>query len=102
MSELSAPRIICAANRIFRVNTGGVREELIVAGARHHDSVMNPVLIKLYDLGYWRSEERHQGFIDQHGKFYSREEAWVIAQANNQIVRRVGGDEGCLYSENLY
>lgn len=46
--------------------------------------------------------DTEQGFIDQHGNFYSREEAWKIAQANGQIIRRVGGDEGRLFSENLY
>lgn len=46
-----------------------------------------------------------QGFIDKFGKWLTREEAWVIAQAAGQIIRRVGGDDvagGRLYSENLY
>lgn len=46
-----------------------------------------------------------QGFIDKFGKFQTREEAWVIAEAAGQIIRRVGGDHvngGRLYSENLY
>lgn len=48
-----------------------------------------------------------QGFIDQFNNFYTRKEAWIIAETNGQIIRRVGGDmsldgEGKLFSENLY
>jgi hypothetical protein len=42
-----------------------------------------------------------QGFIDQHGKFYSREDAWDIAKENGQIFRDCDVD-GTLFSENLY
>ena len=52
-------------------------------------------------------DSEEQGFVDQFGNFYSREEAWIIAVTNGQIIRRVGGDmsldgEGKLFSENLY
>lgn len=43
-----------------------------------------------------------QGFIDQHGNFYDRQQAWVIAEGNGQIIRYNDGCEGTLYSENLY
>lgn len=52
-----------------------------------------------------RRSAHEQGFIDQHGAFMSRREAWEVAEAAGQIIRRVGGDEadgGTLYSENLY
>ncbi len=106
-SRLSPPRIVSAANRLVRKTEGGQEEDIIVAGARHHDSVMNPVLKQLYELGYERPDERqsHQGFIDQHGRFYDRHAAWAIAYANNQIVKRCGGDgpeSFGLFSENLY
>jgi hypothetical protein len=42
-----------------------------------------------------------QGFIDQHGVFYSREQAWEIAEFRNQIVRELPAT-GKLYSEHLY
>ena len=51
------------------------------------------------------SEGSEQGFIDSWGVFYNRQDAWKIAEENNQIIRRVGGDTkdgGTLYSENLY
>ena len=51
------------------------------------------------DLKWTRAE---QGFVDQFGVFLTREEAWDVASKAGQIVRRVGGDGGCLYSENLY
>jgi hypothetical protein len=49
-----------------------------------------------------RGSAWEQGFIDQHGVFMTREEAWIVAEAACQIIRRVGGDGARLYSENLY
>ena len=46
-----------------------------------------------------------QGFIDQYGVFMTRQEAWKVAEAADQINYRCGGDDkygGTLYSENLY
>lgn len=88
-----APRIVCAANRH--------NQSLIIAcGARHFDSIMRNVMKHNGDFPYWNDCE--QGFIDQYGNFYTREEAYVVAKENGQIVRRVGGDNGELFSENLY
>lgn len=96
-SQCSPPegkqRVVCAANR---------NGDLLVLGARHFDMTMNRT-IELIDPddrlchGDWE-----QGFIDQHGEFLTREEAWVVAEAAGQIIRRVGGDGVRLYSENLY
>lgn len=93
-------RIVCAANR--RRNTGE-----LVLGARHFDVLMHHH-ISLIDQKYVDSAvyvEFEQGFIDQRGSFLSRTKAWKVAEAANQIIRRVGGDTangGTLYSENLY
>lgn len=84
--------IVCAANRR---NDG-----LIVAGARHYDSVMLGLIAATGGQKEWAGCE--QGFIDQRGKFYTRKEARVLAHKNQQIKRRVGGDADCLFSENLY
>ena len=78
------PRIVCAALRYG---------DRLVIGVRHFDQFMQP------HRGEGRPE---QGFIDQHGRFYDRAEAFTVAMENGQIVRRCGGDEGCLFSENLY
>jgi hypothetical protein len=55
------------------------------------------------------------GFIDQEGDFLTRAEAWKVADKAGQIRRPYGferhyknqrvanvGDEGLLFSENLY
>ena len=82
--------IVCAAIR----NHDG----FIICGARHFDNGMRDQLLD--SLRDWSMAE--QGFIDQHGEFLNREQAHVIAVAAGQIVRRVGGDNNKLFSENLY
>jgi len=92
-------RIVCAANKIL-FKDGKVA---IVAGARHWDKIMHNIV----DCVEHELTELEQGFIDQFNNFYTREEAWIIAETNGQIIRRVGGDttlegKGRLFSENLY
>jgi len=90
------PWIVCAANRF---------DDIIVCGARHYDSAMMSSIDRHREHGLCLKYECEQGFIDQFGKFYTREEAWKIAEKNGQIKRRVGGDTingGKLFSENLY
>lgn len=70
-------------------------------------------MLKAYGEKYHLQVEE-QGFVDQFGKFYNRTEAWKIADKNGQILRPTGwekipnprkanvGDDGCLFSENLY
>jgi hypothetical protein len=83
-------RVVCAALR----NEHGQ----IICGPRHYDSIMRGQIgISRND---WKSAE--QGFVDQFGKFLTREEALEIAQSTGQIIRRCGGDEKRLFSENLY
>lgn len=83
-------RVVCAANRSV---------DVVVLGARHFDSVMVATMELLIIPA---TVEWEQGFIDQHGVFMTREEAWTVAEAAGQIIRRVGGDGTRLYSENLY
>lgn len=129
MSELSKPRIVCAANQlVFRDPAGQIRK-VVIAGARHCDSIMNPIrhLLTGSDFadpriardghdavpheercgvelpGQDDSLDEVQGFIDQHGTFYTRSEAYVIAKENGQLIRQEGWNStGKLYSENLY
>lgn len=91
MTELSPPRIVCAAVQL----AGG----LIIPSARHLDMTMRLVIAS---IGAKTMQSSVQGFIDQHGNFLTRQEAWMVAWENNQVRRRVPGDEGTLYSENLY
>ena len=82
--------IVCAANKL---NSG-----LIVCGARHHDQIMNDQILLAKDTHIGEK----QGFIDQRGKWWSREDALIIAKSNGQIRRSVPGDDRELFSENLY
>lgn len=90
---MSQKRVVCAA--IKHPQSGAV-----IAGPRHFDGVMRATIGK--SLEWYEAE---QGFIDQHGNYLSRTEAWKVAEAAGQILRRCGGDTangGTLYSENLY
>lgn len=104
VEKKAVPRIVCAANRIT-IQVGEEQKQFVVAGARHHDCVMNPIIIALVGGDRDKILEKEQGFIDQFGQYHTRHEAWAIAEANNQIVRRCGGDGADkfgLFSENLY
>jgi len=88
-------RVVCAANR---------SGDDIILGIRHWDAYMHLHATQAFG----DDELEHpfeQGFLDNQGTFLSRTEAWKVAKAADQIIRRVGGDSangGTLYSENLY
>lgn len=86
-------RVVCAA----------IRDGLgrIVTGARHFDGVMMEQIRRTSpDQDAFRTAE--QGFIDQFGKFLTREEARTLAEKQGQILDECGGNGIDLYSENLY
>ncbi len=86
-------RVVCAA---IQNNLGH-----IICSARHFDRLMH----RQIDMNHCANElwkVADQGFIDQFGVFMTREDALVVALAANQRIRRCGGDEKRLYSENLY
>ena len=85
-------RVVCAAV----LYEGG----LMLVGARHYDATMRDQFHR-YGLKSAESEAA-QGFIDQWGVFMTREEAHKVASEQGQIRHRCGGDEGRLFSENLY
>jgi hypothetical protein len=98
--------IVCAAVR--NKYTGE-----IVCGARH-GNCLNAVIRYGLDSSPLR-EAWECGFIDQDNEFLSRIEAWEVADAAGQIRRPLGfeedysaqrgagiGDDGMLFSENLY
>jgi hypothetical protein len=98
--------VVCAA---IRHKDSGI----IICGPRH-GNCLNACIQLEVDLN--PSGETWQcGFVDQRGKFMSREEAWEVADAAGQIRRPHGyerdyskqrtagvGDKGMLFSENLY
>lgn len=103
----SEPKIVCAANY-------HLVSKAICLGARHHDTLMNFAIRNreeaLFPKEEWNCSNTIQGFVDQFGRFLDREESWLIACTNNQIIKLVGsqtkedfGKNGIkLYSENLY
>lgn len=86
----SSRRIVCAAIR----QANG----FVICGVRHFDTVMREQ-IQHSDLDWSRAE---QGFMDQRGMFLNRKQALGVAEEANQIIRRCGGDDTELFSENLY
>ncbi len=90
--EKPVPRIVCAA---MLMDDGHV-----VVGIRHYSPDMRYIMSLAYGLSY-HHRVKEQGFVDQWGKFYSREDAWIIAEKNGQILRQVSSP-GTLFSENLY
>ena len=92
-------RVVCAAN-LMKDKQGN---SYLIVGARHWDAVVVAQFEKLRELGIdWEKKGVQQGFIDQRGNFLTREEAWIVAEKANQIIRRVGADGVKLFSENLY
>ena len=107
MIARNAPKVIaCAA--IKNIKTG-----LIICGVRHGDCLNFAVKTGIDDCP--SSETWECGFCDQDRNFLNRIEAWKVADAAGQIRRPTGferdfnsqrtpniGDEGMLFSENLY
>lgn len=99
---MNQPFIVSAAT-IYYYQKGSE----MICSPRHYDKTVHP-LLDIISTSYGQSHcSEEQGFVDQFGKFYNRTDAWVIAETNGQIIRRVGGDmsldgEGKLFSENLY
>ena len=89
------PWIVCAANRLG---------DLIVPGPRHFDSTMHRIIERVVDPVNHDGSRWEQGFIDQWGRFWSREQAMQIVKDNKQPfdLERNGGNDRQLYSEGLY
>ena len=76
---------------------------LTLVGVRHWDEHMHTQALCYRENGILPNDkDPEQGFLDNHGNFLNRRQALIVAKAANQIVKRVGGDEQELYSENLY
>lgn len=92
-------RIVAAANKYGDTLLVGVRH-----GSEDMYSLWDNVLE--HDGAFFDNHGREeQGFITSKYRCVTRTEAWKIAVDQQQIVRRVGGDDsdgGTLYSENLY
>ncbi len=92
------PWMVCAACR----SPSGY----IVTGPRHWDVFMRKAVVP-YMSRSRSPDETHdwdQGFIDQWGRFYQRDEAMEAVRASGQPfnIERNGGSDDELYSEGLY
>ena len=85
--------IVCAACKTIG--------NIVFCGARHWDAVMR---VQAEAAGHMKhAPEAEEGFIDQFGKFLTRDEAMAIVRENGQRfdIKRNGGD-AFLFSEGLY
>ncbi len=76
-------------------------KDILVVGVRHYSTTMQNQILALggYDLlREYAGVQYIQGFVDQFGIFYTREEAAVIAWEAKQTSRKLDG----LTSEDLY
>lgn len=90
--ERGVRRVVCAAV-MYPCGT-------MLVGPRHFDATM---LVQYHRFGLKEKEPGSvQGFVDQWGVFMTRVEAHKVASDQGQIRHRCGGDEGRLFSENLY
>jgi len=99
MTDQTARRVVCAA---IRAADGDV-----VLGIRHYSRDMRDQINARRDgRKFHHRLDEDQGFVDQHGVFMGRVEAWTVARDAEQIIRPescgVGLDGPKLYSEGIY
>lgn len=86
--------IVCAANKL--------PNGLIICGARHWDNLMR----EQADAAGWfdnRCGHEEQGFIDQFGEWYNREDALkVVLKSGQPFNAKRNGCNKELFSEGLY
>jgi hypothetical protein len=90
-------RIVCAANRYVAKH---MDYTCMFLGPRHWDDTMRAQYKQAEcEIPHFMFE---QGFIDNFGKWHTREEALVIARRMDQVVRELDYDTKKLFSEMLY
>jgi len=81
------------------------RQDTIIVSARHFDKLMHLQIDSMYgEDRSFPSNEFEQGFIDQFGDFYTREEAMQkVLETGQPYDEQRNGDQAIeLYSEGLY
>lgn len=80
-------------------------------GVRHYSADMHEQILRRFDgAKFVRRLDEDQGFVDQHGRWMDRFEAFEVADRAGQIMRpeacgtglRDGAVAAKLYSEGLY
>ena len=88
-------RVVCAALR--------AADGRLLLGVRHYSADMHEQLARRDDRNRFQQlSGDDQGFVDQHGVYMTRREAWDVAEAAGQVRREGYDNEGVLYSEDLY
>lgn len=95
--------ITCAAVKIVDFRQGG--KEVLIPCHRHGDAFY--IIYQFgyhkgtdHDAGDYKTTTADQGFLDEHGNFYNRIEAFKHAQQCGQIDKNLPVTE--LYSEDLW
>lgn len=110
-------RIVCAAI-LIPTNRGDGCIKLV--GPRHWDQVMHTQIRNLVEAACPEAKNdfkayqayldttydfanQEQGFIDQYGTFFGRDDSFVIATRQGQIRKKSGNPDSTeLFSEDLY
>lgn len=92
-------RVVCAAIR--------AADGTVLLGIRHYSGDMHEQIRQRTDGEKFKHRhDEDQGFVDQHGEFMDRYEAYLVASLAGQIVNRDACGRGIagpkLYSEGLY
>lgn len=96
---MKARRVVCAAIR--------AEDGTLLLGIRHYSQDMyDQVAVRTDREKFKHRSGADQGFVDQHGVYMTREEAFSVAQQELQIVHTEActfGSRGWkLFSEGLY
>lgn len=92
-------RVACAAIR--------AADGTVLLGIRHYSADMHEQIAQRRDGNkFCHRHDEDQGFVDQHGIYMTREEAYTVARLAGQITDPLACGEGLdgpkLYSEGLY
>ena len=98
-AERNVRRVVCAALR--------AADGRLLLGIRHYSADMHAQLARRDDRNRFQQLlDENQGFVDQHGVYMTREEAYRVAEAAGQIAYPEACGMGLngpkLYSEGLY
>lgn len=103
---MEIPKIVCAANVFF--DERFIDGRIIIPGARHYDKTMHAIEHNIKQFIDWNpygvnSKRNIQGFIDQFGNFYTREQAYQLCKhTGQQILNDRNHSDSKLFSEGLY
>lgn len=89
------PVIVCAANRY---------RDFVIVGPRHYSTQMAFVYDLITDeaLREYAEGKGEQGFIDQYGRYWNREDAMELCKKNGRPLLEEGQSDTSLFSEHLY